>query len=179
MPNNIIMADAKGNELYYSSSGIAYSKKMELPKIWQGKNYLYEGCTKLKELICNETSVIGGSSHNTIVNYFNKCRELEIARFPFLQGIGSSFVELFFGNCTSLREAQFGSIGHPVSTFDNTNYEYKVFGGCIQRGLTITIYVDANTLSDVPDAVSHCAPWGATNATIIYRNSTTGEVIME
>lgn len=177
MPNNIIMADPKGNELYYSSKGIAYGKKMELPKIWQGKAYLYEGCTKLKELICNDPNVIGGSNATSIFYYFNNCNGLEIAKFPFLQGIGNNFVEYFLGHCTSLREAQFGSIGHPVSTFDDTSYNKKVFTGCVQSGLTITIYVDANTLADVPVAVSEYAPWGATNATVIYRSSESGEML--
>lgn len=76
---------------------------------------------------------------------------------------------------TALTYVQFGSVGHPVTTIDGSTG----FNGCTNTELVIEIYVDAAALADIPEAVTQYAPWGATNATIIYRNSTTGEVITE
>ena len=76
-----------------------------------------------------------------------------------------------FGSCTALETAQVGGIGNPVQ-----NMSGSPFQACTQTGLTITVYTTAETLANLPSTISG-APWGATNATIIYRNSTTGEVL--
>lgn len=74
-----------------------------------------------------------------------------------------------FGYMESLKTVQLGSIGHPVnSTVDSWNVP---FGGCTQSDLTITLYVSDDT--PIPFSGS---PWGAANATIIYRSAATGEV---
>lgn len=75
-------------------------------------------------------------------------------------------------DCEKLQTVTLGSVGVAVSSM----YD-RAFGGCINPNLTITIYVDAATLADIPTAVSGSSPFGAVNATIIYKNSTTGEVI--
>lgn len=74
---------------------------------------------------------------------------------------------ILYESGTSVKEITFGSIGHAVTTLSNLTFRYMT-----QNDLTITLYVaDDATL---PLANS---PWGATNATIIYRSATTGEVI--
>lgn len=75
-------------------------------------------------------------------------------------------------NCEKLQTVILGSVGVAV----NSVYG-RAFGDCTNPNLTITIYVDAATLADIPAAVSGNSPFGAVNATIIYKNSTTGEVI--
>ena len=74
--------------------------------------------------------------------------------------------------CEKLQTVILGSVGVAV----NSMYG-RAFGDCTNPNLTITIYVDAATLADIPTAVSGSSPFGAENATIIYKNSTTGEVI--
>lgn len=72
---------------------------------------------------------------------------------------------------TALKFVQAGSIGYPVTCMDN-----NIGFSCTTRP-TIEVYVDAVTIDEIPSKVKSTAPWGATNATIIYRNSNTGEVI--
>ena len=74
--------------------------------------------------------------------------------------------------CEKLQTAILGSVGVAVSSM----YGWA-FRGCTNPNLIITIYVDAATLADIPADVSNNSPFGAVNATIIYKNSTTGEVI--
>ena len=75
-------------------------------------------------------------------------------------------------NCQRLKTVILGSVGVAVSSMYN-----RAFRSCTNPNLIITIYVDAATLADIPAAVSGSSPFGAVNATIIYKNSTTGEVI--
>ncbi len=180
MPNNIIMADAQnGNPVYYTDNGTCYAENMELPAIRQGHDALYMDATNLKYVKCLQSGIIGGSNAKRVSNYFNRCYKLETAEFPLLQGIGTGFVEYFLGNCSALKTVVFGSVGHPISEMNNTSYTQKIFSGTTQNSLEITLYVDATTVAEIPTAVNQYAPWGATNATIIYRNSTTGEVITQ
>ena len=74
--------------------------------------------------------------------------------------------------CEKLQTVTLGSVGVAVSSIYS-----RAFGNCTNPNLIITIYVDAATLADIPAAVSGNSPFGAVNATIIYKNSTTGEVI--
>ena len=74
-----------------------------------------------------------------------------------------------FSACSALIEATIGSVGHALNQIKN-----NTFNGCTQTGLTITIYTTgayANT------AVANIRN-GATNATIIIKDSTTGETIV-
>ena len=75
-------------------------------------------------------------------------------------------------NCKKLQTVTLGSVGVAVGSIYG-----RAFAECTNPNLTITIYVDAATLADIPTAVSGNSPFGAVNATIIYKNSTTGEVI--
>lgn len=75
----------------------------------------------------------------------------------------------------NLKEVQAGSIGYPVTNMSNNNG----FSNNNNKDLVITIYVDADTLADVPTDISNYQPFGAINATIVYRNSATGEVLAE
>lgn len=171
-----IDAIPSGGEYWVTSLGSIYVKDVVLPIIRSIAN-LYQYADNMETVVCNETRLIGGTSFR-ITYFFDSCTALKSAKFPYLAGIANSFVECFLGNCPALEEATFGSVGYPVSEFDNTDYPRKVFSGCDQTGLTITIFVDATALSEVPTAVSTYAPWGARNATIIYRSSVTGEVLV-
>ena len=75
-------------------------------------------------------------------------------------------------HCAKLQTVILGSVGVAVNSLYGS-----AFRDCTNPNLTITIYVDAATLADIPEAVSGSSPFGAVNATIIYKNSTTGEVI--
>lgn len=64
-----------------------------------------------------------------------------------------------------------GSIGTPVVRMDAGTFR-------VPGPVTLTLYVDAATLADIPALVKDKVPgyWPA-NTTVVYKNSTTGEVI--
>lgn len=72
----------------------------------------------------------------------------------------------------NLRTVQWGSIGYPATLIGANSFAQNS-----RSDLVITVYVDATTIADIVSSVKDNAPFGAWNATIVYRNSTTGEVI--
>lgn len=114
------------------------------------------------------------------LNYtFFGCTSLKKAYLPKANGFAyNGFSDFSFGNCTALQLIQLGSVGFPISQMVE-NAPYMPFFGCTNPELVIEIYCNYATLSELPQALTKGSPWGATNATIVYRNSTTGEVITE
>lgn len=167
-----------GTEYWETSRGTVYVKDMVLDVIYKSGSVppAYRYAENMETLVCNEDDLVGGSAYR-VNYYFGNCTKLKTASFPYLQGIETNYTDGFLGWATSLESVQFGSVGHPVTALQNSNPTYKLFQNCTQSGLTITIYVDAATLADVPAAVKTKQPWGATNATVVYRSSTTGEVL--
>ena len=74
-----------------------------------------------------------------------------------------------FLTCTGLENCEIGSIGYGVTYCETWNFK-----NCTQSGLTITIYT---TGAYADTAVANIRN-GATNATIIIKDSTTGETIV-
>ncbi len=108
---------------------------------------------------------------------------------------GCTFVNSAFGNCkqmitylderparnsyytnsgqftddTALTTVTLGSVGHPVIGMRN-----NTFNKCTQTGLTITVYTAIENADGYLSAIRN----GATNATIIIKDSTTGETLV-
>ena len=108
---------------------------------------------------------------------------------------GCTFVNSAFGNCkqmitylderparnsyytnsgqfvkdTALTTVTLGSVGYPVIGMRN-----NMFQDCTQTGLTITVYTESANANGYLSAIRN----GATNATIIIKDSTTGETIV-
>lgn len=162
MPNNIIMADPKGERVYFNRDGLCYTEKMNIAvQVNPQRIPKYAYCQNLKEISIDSTVRYPTSGEG---NYRNNPNLEKATIKPF-----TTFGHYVFANCVKLKEVQLGDVGAPISsvakyTFDN----------CIQADLAITIYVADETA--IPLASS---PFGATNATIIYRSSTTGEVRTE
>ena len=72
---------------------------------------------------------------------------------------------------TKLTHIEIGSIGHPVIMQFNTNF---LRGN--SQSFDCVIFTDKTTLSEA-QALFSGAPWSGTNATMIYKNSVTGEVL--
>lgn len=70
-------------------------------------------------------------------------------------------------NTPALKKVTLGSIGVSVSRMD---------GGLRNGDFTVELYVDAETIADIAASVTNHI---GSNWTIVYRNSTTGEVITE
>lgn len=173
---SLIDAVPEGGPVYINDCGTAYLKDMDLSGIStldvagvSGRNAMYAKCIHMRSMICAAESVGAAATVGTN-NLVNGCTALETLVMPKAAYYGHGFAS----NCTSLKTVQLGSIGHPV-----TSMGVYAFQNDTQTGLTITVYVDAATTADIVAGVKDSAPWGATNATIIYRNSTTGEIIEE
>lgn len=156
--------------VYYTPGGKCYLEHMTVAPMEGGSevnalNTLFANCVHLK------TVVTGGGVYTASNNsMFDGCVSLTHAACENIAAYG----HYVFRNCHALQAARLGSLGVPV-----TAMAIHTFNGCAQADLEITLYVDAQTLAQIPAAVTDTAPWGAANATVIYRNSTTGEVITE
>lgn len=166
-------------ELYYTSNMIPYAKDMHIPRLKMGLGTfgLMSGAENLETVICDETRLLGGSQSNRVNEYFRNCTKLNSADFPYVQGFITGYTNFFFSGCTSLKKVTFGSIGHPITDLQSEAGNDRIFRGVNQSDLVITVYVNANAISNIPTEVTTNAPWGATNATIVYKSSVTGEVL--
>lgn len=82
---------------------------------------------------------------------------------------------LFSGSqLPALETVQIGSLNNPRLAFARPKMFFTTAPEC-----DIVIYVDAETLAEVPTDISSYAPFGNANATVIYKNSNTGEEITE
>lgn len=162
MPNNIIMADPKGERVYFNSDGLCYTEKMDIAvQVNPQRIPKYAYCQNLKEISIDSTVRVSIASDS----HYRANPNLEKAIIkPF-----TNFAHYDFADCVKLKEVQLGDVGAPISSLTSLTFYH-----CIQADLTITIYVADETA--IPLANS---PFGATNATIIYRSSTTGEVRTE
>ena len=163
-----------GIEVFNNADGSLYTKHMKLTNVYlkdseiSNINNKYRNCENL-ETVEISGQAIGANTIVTPTSVFANCKNLTSAIINNFTKYG----HYWFRDCTSLKTVKLGSIGIHVLSIGSA----YLFMNCKQTDLEITIYVDATTLADIPTDVTTNAPWGATNATIIYRNSTTGEVI--
>ncbi len=173
MPMEIegIEAGGGGAEAFYTPAGKCYVEHMHITGMVANANIgilssLYENAVNLKSVVMEGGNISGKGSSST----FSGCTSLVSAVLKNVTAYG----HYTFRNCTLLESVQLGSVGFPVTTIGSP---YTFMGA--RQNPVVTIYVDATTIADIPTDVTANAPWGATNATIIYRNSATGEVITE
>ena len=174
----VYVSPGGGETTYYADSGLMYTANMVMPKLFlTPTDGLYKNAAELVSIVCNDTRMLGGSGPNRINEYFNNCPKLTSVEFPYIQGLANTYVDRVFGNCPNLTTAIFGSVGYPITAFANVSVTNSPFRYDSQAGLTITIYVNAAALADIPADVAAKQPWGADNATVVYRSSVTGEII--
>lgn len=124
----------------------------------------FSGCEHMKSFSAPNWNQTIQMSSQIITNNPN----LESLILPKYRSVG----HYNFESNKKLKTFQLGSIGYPVTSISQLAMRFMT-----QSDLTITVYVDASSIADAPSGVTNGAPWGATNATIIYRNSTTGEIL--
>lgn len=167
-----IMADEisgieAGGEVKYATDGKIYVENVIVPDTVTTLPQNCYAIAGIKSIYAPEVTKLGG--HYCFGNVWNSLQALIC---PKLTAWGES---IYWCRGGDLHEVQAGSIEHPV-----TQMASKIgFDVNKNTDLVITIYVDADTIADVPTDISDYQPFGATNATIVYRNSTTGEVIAE
>lgn len=134
-----------------------------------------KAATLMKSVKCLKASAYGGSNFQ-INTAFEGCTLLETVQL--LNGMSSSgYCEDIIKDCPNIKEFITGDIGYPNDTgMGSTNWTYYTFRN-IAVAFDIIIYTTATTLASVPSALKTGSPWGATNATVIYKNSVTGEVL--
>lgn len=125
---------------------------------------VFYSCSSLTSVNLPSLKYITHSTNATYGGTFMNCTNLAKVNLPKLQTLidtisGNAGYGSTFTGCTSLSEVTFGSIGNPVTRISNSP-----FSGCSQSGLTITIYTQGG-------AALSGAPWGATNATIVYEEA--------
>lgn len=172
MPGEIEGIQSGGGEYYTANGGMIYVPHMVIE---QSPNSTIQSSTangsnwyrEADKLITYRTNILTGGD-----NMFRAC--VNMTDFVMTAGGAIDNNGWCLNLCTGLKNVQFGSVGNPIESFKNPDY----FRGCTQSYLVITVYVDKNTIADA-QAICPGIPGYATNATIIYRNSTTGEVITE
>lgn len=155
-------------KVYFTPTGVGYVPDTLLPTQTALPGSLFASAVNLRSLSAPEA--LAPNAAGQLVRVCENCAALRSAYFPKAAYVG----HYNFSNCAALETVQLGSAGHPVATIGSL-----CFYNCTQPALTVTVYVDASTLAEISESVIGNAPWGATNATIIYRNSVTGEVITE
>lgn len=166
MPTNIMMADPKGEKLYYEpKTGAFYPKKLDITITYQQRYSLtrrYAFCSELEE------ATLRGSFNLTSgwgENCFSNCPKLRRLYLPTFTAT-NSYIAAY---SPMLELVELGSIGHPVSGMYYNSFSGS--GGSVTGEKTVTVYVADTTTIPLANA-----PWGLTGATVIYRSSTTGEI---
>lgn len=152
-----------GEETWFNTRGQLYTKNIFSEETIYLPANAYQGCVYLESAIFPNCASLGGA------RVLSDNPALKIVKLGKVREVLSSTCR----DSPLLEDVELGSIGYPVSSMISTSLYNPT------AVFTVTIYVNAATLADIPTSVSDTAPWGATNATIIYRNSTTGEVITE
>lgn len=157
-----------GEEIFYTANTKAmYTRNMVYNRSQFWGNNMFEYANEMESFTATAVTRSDVYGFRAVAN----CPKLKSVLMPIMDGCKNP---LFF-NDTALELAQIGSIGHAISSMSSATG----FQNCTNPNLVITLYVDANAIAEIPLDLTQYAPWGAINATIIYRNSTTGEVISE
>lgn len=157
-----------GEEVFFTTGGQMYVKNVVLPEtVTTLPSNCYANMPEMKSIYATGVTKLGGH-----YAFGNSVTPIEVLIAPKLTNWGTNTYWQIAGQ---LKEVQAGSIGFPVTVM-KSSYGFR---NSDRNDLVITIYVDATTLAEVPTDITNYAPFEAKNATVIYRNSTTGEVITE
>ena len=157
-----------GQEPYYSTSGQLYFENMVIPTEYTGNLCpIYRYCPNLKTFEAPNIQITSASATYQIANNSN----LERLILPKWVKIGN----YNFSFNPKLSYCELGSIGNPVTALSSGT----VFRDDGRRtvDLTIVVYVQAESLANVPSTMTSSQPWGATRATVVYKSSTTGNIL--
>ena len=157
-----------GDTVIYNTYGNMYVADIDFPAtVTDLRICLYNagGYSQLKSI-----SGLGATTTNAPGNQFRGASNLKTVNLP----KACHFYATAFRDCKKLETVELGSIGYPVVATRGTMFQNDT------QAFTITMYVNASTLAEAQAIadVGALAPWGATNATIIFKSSTTGEVLV-
>ena len=125
-----------------------------------GSSGAFYGCTGLTTISLPALTSLSSSSNSGYSGAFYGCTGLTTISLPALvTNNDTGQYTATFCNCRNLTDVQLGSEGHAV-----TSLGQYMFKGCTQSNLTITVYTNGGA------SIAN-APWGATNATVIYEEA--------
>lgn len=158
-----------GEGVYYSDLGQMYTPHMVIPNI-PDMRYVRDHFKNADKLVTFKQQY-GSATLDSDYGIFRGCTALEevwVSR--------PTYGQYFFQGCSSLKTVTLGRVGLAVTAIEMM----WAVDPSVNRVETITCYVNAETLADIPASVAdNIVPAFSPNASIIYRNSTTGEVISE
>ncbi len=156
-----------GEQIFYTQGNQGYTKNTELPYDVIRAS-MFSGATELETISMPELT---NMSADTI---FDGCSKLRTLHAPKITNLFQSY--LGFRNCTNLTEVVVGSVGYAVNP--TSVLSRNTFNLSNARNLTVTMYVSASNYTEIPANITANMPWGApSTASVIFRNSETGEVI--
>lgn len=160
-----------GDTIYYTNRNVGYTAHTVATGTQFVGGNQFDGAAEM------ETAVLSNIEGQITQNLFIDCDKLREITCPKGTWPGIYFYKANSGHPSVLEKVQFGSVGNPSEpTSAVTNIAFGFAGGGTKP--TITIYVDAETLADVPANWKQKQPWGAAGSTIVYRSATTGEVLV-
>lgn len=177
----VVTATGGGQKIYIAPSGAMYTAiyandpNFAEVGLYNWSSNLFRNAAYLEEATFYKWPNIVSTKNNNPVTNNPLLKRLHLPDFR-ASGIGCAYNNTYIveSGCPNLTDVTLGKIGTPVV---GTVYN-NALAGAKSSDLVITVYVDANTLTDAKTITGN-QPWGATNATVVYRNSTTGEVITE
>lgn len=159
----------EGETFYRTAEGMAYTPH----EVWTAvaspasgyRNHMFRGAAELISFECDFSGLLGSQY------IFANCPKLQSVKLTKCTGMWLGNTNAFGASNLALSAVELGSIGTPVIRMDAGLFK-------IPGPLTLTLFVDAETLDDIPTLVKDNVPkfWPA-NTTVIYKNSTTGDVI--
>lgn len=171
------------SELLYNTGGKCfYLEDSILPSNFEpgtDRRALLKGAAYLKSVKWLYTGTFGGSNAKSLSNFFANCPLLESVHLARTNGISTSgYVEDVIANSPSIKSFIVGDIGYPNTIgMGSPSGQYMMFRN-ITATFDIIIYTSAADLASVPTVLKTGSPWGATNATVIYKSSVTGEILV-
>ena len=145
---NIPNVTSLGNYCFQNCSNLA---SIDMPKVTSLGNSCFYGCSKLTSIDIPNVTSLGNSC-------FMSCSNLASIEMPSVTSIG----QYCFSICTVLKTVTLGGIGKSIT--DTSGFNSTCFTSYI---INLTIYV--SNPSNPPTLTG--SPWGATNATITYKQA--------
>lgn len=167
---NPVIVNVPDTPYYFTSSAAVYFENHVVPNKSSISGFLaINGASHMKSY-----KSYAPNAHSTAIYQVWDASNIEEIECPYITSIG--YVSFSISNRSDKECIRtFGSIGYPVTSIDSRAFAFNENKG---TGWTCVLYVNAQTLADIPSAVKDTSPWGANFlSNIIYKNSTTGEVI--
>lgn len=156
-----------GDETWLDAHGLLYKAHMETPS-GASPRYIREAFQNATHLV-SYLQPYGTPGLDSDYGLFRSCTALEtvwVAR--------PTFGAYCFDDCRSLKTITLGRVGLAVTSINNSMFS-KLYMTNIE---TVTVYVNATDLSEVPSAVKdRIVPTNSHGAVVTYRNSNSGDVI--